>query len=199
MPKTNTTVVINNRQTLLKDILDDAKNNGVPLSINDAIKLMQERGFKDYNPRLYFRDKLSVNKTSSYVIDLCRSNYSAYLENIDFQLSFIEAEALNLYNKTWNNDKIVIKQVNTKDEGIVNLTDTHETADIATPKLKALEIMRDIQKLKLEMTNGDNLSLSAALLGQRYHEMEDEIIALRALVPKSKQGIIKKLEDKTHG
>ena len=198
MPKTNTTVVINNRQTLLKDILTDAKNNGVPLSINDAIKLMKARGFHDYNSRLYFRDKVIVNKTSSYVVDLCRSNYSAYLENIDFQLSFIEAEALNLYNKTWNQNKTIEKSV-VIEGNITPVVEVHTTSDIAAPKLKALEIMRDIQKLKLEMTNGDNLSLSAALLGQRYHEMEDEIIALRALVPKSKQGIIKKLEDKTHG
>ena len=198
MPKANTTIVINNRQTLLKDILTDAKNNGVPISNNDAIKLMQERGFRDYNPRLYFRDRLAVNKTSSYVVDLCQSNYSAYLENIDFKLSFIETEAINLYNKTWNQNKTIEKSV-VIEGNITPVTEVHTTSDIAAPKLKALEIMRDIQKLKLEMTNGDYLNLSAALLGQKYREMEDELISLRAQVPKSRKGIIKKLEDKTHG
>ena len=182
--KEGTKQVILQRHTILNEIFQQYRIKGLPLTTIQAISIMKERGFRDYTTQMYFRDKRDLNSQSTFIVDLAKTDYSAYMEEIDLLMQFVQVEALNIYNNTWNNDKTITKQVNTKDEGIVNLTDTHETADIATPKLKALEIMLDVAKLRKELISGDNLNLSAALLGQKYREMRDKINSLKLLVPK---------------
>ena len=192
----STKLALIRRQKLLQKILDDNSQYSILYGgVNDIIQKMREAGFKDYNHRMYYRDKTDLNKNSTYILDLAQFNYSAYVEEINDDLTFVEEQALAMYRQEWNQDKTIIKNIVVNNE-IVQVEEHHKTAPNATPKLKALEILTNAQKLKMQLISGDTLNVSAALVGRRMVELENDVNRLEKLVPKSKTNvIIKKLEE----
>ena len=63
---------------------------------------MREAGFNDYTRRMYYYDKINLNKNSTFLIDLGQYNYSAYVEEISDNLTFIEEQAKAMYRQDWN-------------------------------------------------------------------------------------------------
>ena len=192
--KKMTATAITLRRNILSNILaDDARSaRHKPMKRTDIIEAMRNAGYRDYSIMAYHRDKTALNASSTFVQDLCQSNYSAYIEEIYNKLIFLEEQAVDMYSQDWNSDKTILKKIEgISDEPEKIMQEIHKTAPAAAPKLKALELVAKAQEIKAKIITGDTLQLSAAMLGQKYSEMQEEIERLRKLVPKEKQHAIR--------
>ena len=182
------------RQAVLQRLHNDHPSTSADGTTDSIIQQMREAGFKDYNRQMHYRDKTDLNKNSTFLIDLAQFNYSAYIEEISDNLRFIEEQAKAMYRQEWNQDKTITKHIVVNNE-LVQVEEHHKTAPIAAPKLKALEIIANVQKLRTDLVSGDTLNISAALIGKKFREMQEDVNRLEKPVPKSKSktGVIKKL------
>lgn len=186
--KNSTTITI--RRNSLRSILGDGKHH--PRS--EIMRRMKEVGYTDYNTMMYYRDATAVNKKSSFVKDLITSNYSAYVEEVWNRLQDVEERANEVYKQKWTSSKTTTKQTISKGV-VVNLVEETKSDEIAAPKLKALEIIASVQELKHKVIVGDNLQLSAAMLGEKFKEMESEIKRLKKYAPETKRALAQRGED----
>lgn len=190
-PKRNL-AVITIRRNVLQEILGDGKRH----ERSEILLRMKGRGYPEYNSMAYYRDATAINKKSSFVKDLITSNYSAYVEEIWNRLADVEEKANQVYNQTWTNSKKLTRQALAK--GVkVDLAEEVQTEEVAAPKLKALEIIAHVQELKHKVIIGDNLQLSAAMLGEKFKEMESEIKRLKKNAPVTKRMLTQLDEEET--
>ena len=193
--KTRNSNIVVSRQLTLQEIQNKDYEKGTRLKKTQIIEKMKEKGYKDYNRMTLYRDNNAFNKHSTFIKDLITTNYSAYVEQVFNYLSLIEEDAEDILKKQWTQNKTVITRENAeKGESTYTVT-KHTTEEIASPKLEALKILLKSQEIKHKIITGDNLQLSAAMLAQKFQEMDAEIKRLRNLVPK-KKGTLKKLEKK---
>ena len=192
--KRSNRAIITQRRAVLQKTQNDHPSTSANGTVDGIIQQMKDAGFKDYNHRMYYRDKTELNQNSTYVLDMTQFNYSAYMEEVSDDLRFIKEQALAMYRQEWNQDKTITKHIVVNNE-IVQVEEHHKTAPIAAPKLKALEIIANVQKLRTDLVSGDTLNISAALIGKKFREMQEDVNRLEKPVPKSKSktGVIKKL------
>ena len=122
-------------------------------------------------------------------------------EDLDDRFEYLIDEAnaevdtiLYPYAETTNSSRKSIVSAWVVNNELVQVEEHHKTTPNATPKLKALEILTNAQKLKMQLISGDTLNVSAALVGQRMVELENDVNRLEKIVPKSKTNVIKKLK-----
>lgn len=133
---------------------------------------LKKRGYKS-NRNILYDDRTALNKGNIFIADLTESNYSQMMDDIFEKLSWIEEEAMKQYNRKWTNSKTVTKNT---DKG--KITETHTTKEIAQPKAAFLSIFKDSQKIKYEFLTGNNIHVSAALLRQKFQQMQQKIFEL---------------------
>ena len=192
--KRSNRAIITQRRAVLQKTQNDHPSTSANGTVDGIIQQMKDAGFKDYTRRMYYHDKTELNQNSTYVLDMTQFNYSAYMEEVSDDLRFIKEQALAMYRQEWNQDKTITKHIVVNNE-LVQVEEHHKTAPIAAPKLKALEIIANVQKLRTDLVSGDTLNISAALIGKKFREMQEDINRLEKPVPKSKSktGVIKKL------
>ena len=181
------TATIIERAAALKDVLATIASKGEKCTIPQICKKMKDKGWKPYSIPTYYSDKQIVNKSSTFVRDLVETQFSALVEDVYVKAAWVEAEAIQMYMQKWNQNKTIVT-TSKNDEGMPITTEqNHETAEIAGPKIQALNLVLAVQKLKHEIISGSNLNLSAALVGEKFQTMEAELIKVRKQLKRSKK------------
>jgi len=166
--------VINRRIELAK-IIEQFQKEGKLITRHSLIAELKKKGFTSDRYILY-NDRTELNKGNSFIRNLTESNFSQMMQDIYQNLSWVEEEAIKQYNRKWTNSKTVEKVLEIKTKTI---SEKHTTEEIAQPKVAFLRIIMDIQKLKYEFLTGPNIQLSAALLSQRFQQMQQELFELK--------------------
>ena len=160
-----------NRRTAIKQIIIHLKRQGTPVNRFTIKPYLDQRGFVVNHSTIY-RDLTIINRENTWVRDLAESNYSAYQEQISNTLDWIEQQAIILYNKDWKSIRTTQKQVPAND-GTKTLTEQTVTSESANQKATFLSIIKQVQELKIKHTNGENINISAALLGKRFSKIKE--------------------------
>ena len=77
------------RQSVLGDILAADAKSREPMKRSEIVESMRAAGFKTYNIKLLYRDTTQLNTSSTFIQDLCQSNYSAYISDVYSRLLFV--------------------------------------------------------------------------------------------------------------
>jgi len=163
------------RRKSLSEIIDELQKTGKPITRDGLIEQVKKLGYKNYNRNTLFDDRTFLNKGNTFIASLTESNYSQYMEDIFSQLTWVEEQAMQQYEKEWTNSKLVTKD--DPEKGIT--TEKHTTDELAQPKAAFLNIIKDIQKIKYEFLTGNNIHFSAALLMKKFQQMQQELFELR--------------------
>ena len=192
IPKERNSNIIIFRQKALQDIKHEDYEKGTRLKNTQIIQKMKKMGYADYNPRMFYRDSVNINKHSTFTQDLITTSYSAYVEQVFSRLSGIEEDAQDVIAKKWTQDKIVTT-TNDTDQGMTSTVTTVITEEIASPKLDALKILLKLQEIKHNIITGDSgMNLSQVMLEEKFQTMETEIKRLQAMDSKKEEVHTKK-------
>ena len=159
---------ITQRRYEVEKIIALLKNQNQPVNRYTVNELLEKKGYK-VNLATVYRDITAVNRENTWVRDLSESNYSAYMEDIFGSLVWAQEEAKTQYHKTWTANKIVKKETNEGDT-----TETTTTQELGAPKNAFLSTFVKTQELKHKLLTGDNINISAALLGKKLNELKKQ-------------------------
>ena len=165
---------INNRREEVKKIMSELKEQGLPVNRYSVHERLDKTKF-DVSLATVYNDIVSLSRENTWVRDLTESTYSAHQEEINDTLDWIQKEARRLYDVNWVRSKKVTKKVpakNGKNKVIVEMVKIKEEYK---PKASILKIIRDVQDLKMKLTNGQNINISAALLGKKFEKAKAQL------------------------
>lgn len=168
-------IVLNRRIELAKTI-EDFQKKGLPITRQVLIDALKKKGFI-VDRYILYNDRIDLNKGNTFIRDLTESNFSAFMQGIWDKLEWMEHEAIIQYEKKWTNNKTVTKKLDGKKTD--KITETHKTNEIATPKIAFLGLMKDIQKAKYDFLTNHNIHFSAALLQQKFQQMQQQLYTLQ--------------------
>jgi Fe2+ or Zn2+ uptake regulation protein len=160
------------RRLEVQKIALQLKQKGKPVNRYSVYPLLKKKGFVTSYTTVY-RDINAISRENTWVRDLAESNYSAYQEEISNRLQWIEDQAEKQYKKKWKTAKKSIKNQKTK-EGALETTEQSITTENAQPKIGFLKIIKEVQELKMKHTNGENINISAALLGKKFNKIKTQ-------------------------
>lgn len=164
---------ITTRRHEVEKIISHLKKNNKKVNRYTVHEILVTKGYNTHISTVY-RDITAVNRENTWVRDLSESNYSTYMEDIYNSLEWAETQAVEQYNKTWTANKIVKKQTNEGDT-----TETTTTQELGAPKNAFLSTFIKANELKHKMLTGDNINISAALLGKKLNELKKQVEPLQ--------------------
>lgn len=160
------------RRLEVEKIISQLKKENKLVTRYTVHEQLTKKGYK-VNPSTVYRDITAINRDNTWVRDLSESNYSSYMEEIYTSLIWAEQESVKQYNKTWTASKTV-----TKDTPDGQVTERTETEELAAPKNAFLSTYVKTQELKHKMLTGDNINISAALLGKKLNQLKKQTESL---------------------
>jgi vacuolar-type H+-ATPase subunit I/STV1 len=178
--KKNSVVEIIDRRLKLQDIIADYEIHGKHYTQANLLTKLHKAGY-DIDLRTLQRDLDAINAGNDFVTRLATVNYSSFVDNCFKKLDDAESKAIGVYNKKWTQSKHIKKEVPVRSEDgheIVEVTESVITTELAGPKLQALRIYSDIQKIKLEMVSGNLLDDSVAAMTKKFQDMQQKVATL---------------------
>jgi len=168
MPKRKSVREINQRRKVIEEIYDDLVKNGKKPSAKNIMLELTKRGVLISRSTLY-TDLTENNKGNTFLNDLVRYNYSAYLHEIWDNIEFVISESFEMYDKL---DKMNSDNSKSKSE------DTPNDIKITHPKHLCLNTVLKATELKIKMLEGRPGDASLTLLLHQFKMTEQQVAIL---------------------
>ena len=162
------------RQDMLGEVIEEAKNRGDSINENYLIYKMVMRGFQTYTRKMLYTDRLALDSQSTYLKNFI-PRYSEYQHGINDMLDDIEEKAKALFE-----EKIIITKIVKKDlaDGTHETTKTVESGNYKI-KAEMLKVRTKVAELKQKHAEGHNINISAVLIQQEIIDTKNEIEKLK--------------------
>lgn len=143
----------------LEKILEQADKEDKKLSPKETLDKLAKKGFKISKTTLY-DDFTDLGTSDPFVQDLANKSYSKLVHDCFDTIDFAERKAREILEKKWTRSKSTKKQVFV-DGAKETVQETTVTEEIAEPKLKAIDEIRECAVAKVKLLGGDIIKASA--------------------------------------
>jgi len=168
-PRGSTAKEIENRRNALRKIILEVDKKGRKSTRKELLAELAKKGFKIDISTLY-RDRTVLNTGNSFVLDISKTNYSAYMEEIWNNLETITEEAIENYHKNYS----VIKTTERERNGVTERV-TERVQNRLETRHKFLKLLLDGTMAKLSVMSGESLNASVAMIDIAFRELKDKV------------------------
>ena len=146
---------------------------GRPPRRKELLDQMKLIGF-DMSPMTLWRDRGRNLTRKSWLRDLLQeSTFSAYQNHSAEILDYIEEKSIEFLNKKWTQSRRITKYIKSGQQ----ITE-HQTADLAGPKFNFLIVLTRVVELRKQLTSGENIDLSTAMLQEDFQKIQEHVTQL---------------------
>jgi len=168
--KNSSAKIIKKRHDALRRIIVKFNQNGSSPTRKELLSELAKKGFKiDYST--LYRDRTSINAENSFIEDISRYNYSAYVEDIWDKLDWIIDNSMENYHKNIP----ITKKIEHEKNGVIETT-IQKIENKSDSRYKFLRLILDASMAKFSMMRGDSINVSVALLEKKFQQLRDENI-----------------------
>ena len=161
------------RQSVLSQIIEDAKLNHDIINENYLLYKMQLHGIKNYSRSKLYQDRLTLDSKNNYIRNFL-PKYSKYQEDINNELDSMREEAIALSQEKW----IIRKSITRETKDGTFETKTEETGN-QKYKAELLKVRAKVAELKQKHSEGQNINISAVIVQRELSDKKKEIEKLR--------------------
>ena len=182
MPK-NADYTIEQRLMTLEQHIADLNFKGKNYTKANLLKYLKSKGH-NIGQQTLENDLRELSSNNQFVANIGKY-YSQYMQDISDDLKRVKRDARKIHDAKWTQSRQVKKQVLGRDNQIIDVTEITTTKEIASPKLSALKLIADVDKMLIELASGKNLEISAAQWIIREKELQQEIKTLQSKLNES--------------